>query len=165
MQSLDTLRDLRRIDTQNPPGNEAPAVEYIEALCREAGLEYETRTYDGNRSNILVRLAPDHDDRLIILGHLDVVKADPASWDHEPFAAEIDGGYLYGRGALDMKYFVAVALAVLIALKPDEARLERGITCVFTADEENGSAFGLPRLLDEPDIRRELTGRTVLNEG
>ncbi len=165
MQSLDILRDLIRIDTQNPPGNEAPAVEYIEALCREAGLDFETRTYDGNRSNIIVRLAPDRDDRLIILGHLDVVKADPASWDHEPFAADIDGGYLYGRGALDMKYFVAVALAVLIALKPDEARLERGITCVFTADEENGSAFGLPRLLDEPDIRRELTGRTVLNEG
>ena len=165
MQSLDILRDLIRIDTQNPPGNEAPAVEYIEALCRESGLDFETRTYDGNRSNILVRLAPDRDDRLIILGHLDVVKADPASWDHEPFAADIDGGYLYGRGALDMKYFVAVALAVLIALKPDEARLERGITCVFTADEENGSAFGLPRLLDEPDIRRELTGRTVLNEG
>lgn len=165
MQSLDILRDLIRIDTQNPPGNEAPAVEYIEALCREAGLDFETRTYDGNRSNILVRLAPDRDDRLIILGHLDVVKADPASWDHEPFAADIDGGYLYGRGALDMKYFVAVALAVVIALKPDEARLERGITCVFTADEESGSAFGLPRLLDEPNIRRELTGRTVLNEG
>ncbi|MFW5744274.1 MAG: M20/M25/M40 family metallo-hydrolase [Spirochaetota bacterium] len=165
MQSLDILRDLIRIDTQNPPGNEAPAVEYIEALCREAGLEYETRTYDGNRANILVRLAPQRDDRLIILGHLDVVKADPAAWDHEPFAAEIDDGYLYGRGALDMKYFVAVALAVLVALKPEEDRLERGITCVFTADEENGSARGLPRLLDEPDIRRELTGRTVLNEG
>lgn len=165
MQSLDILRDLIRIDTQNPPGNEAPAVQYIEALCRDVGLDCETRTYDGNRSNILVRLAPDRDDRLIILGHLDVVKADPAAWDHEPFAADIDDGYLYGRGALDMKYFVAVALAVLIELKAEEGRLERGITCVFTADEENGSAFGLPRLLEEPEIRRELSGRTVLNEG
>lgn len=165
MRSQDILRDLIRIDTQNPPGNEAPAVEYIASLCREAGLDYETRTYDGNRANVLVRLAPDRDDRLIILGHLDVVKADPAAWDHEPFAADIDDGYLYGRGALDMKYFVAVALAVLVGLKPEEDRLERGITCVFTADEENGSAFGLPRLLEEPDIRRELTDRTVLNEG
>ncbi|MFW5836302.1 MAG: M20/M25/M40 family metallo-hydrolase, partial [bacterium] len=165
MQSLDILRDLIRIDTQNPPGNEAPAVEYVEALCREAGLEYETRTYDGNRANILVRLAPDRDDRLIILGHLDVVKADSAAWDHEPFAAEIDDGYLYGRGALDMKYFVAVALAVLIELKPEEHRLERGITCVFAADEENGGVYGLSRLLEEPGIRDELSGRTVLNEG
>jgi len=165
MQSLDILRDLIRIDTQNPPGNEAPAVEYIAALCRDVGLDCEIRTYEGNRSNILVRLAPDRDDRLIILGHLDVVKADPAAWDHEPFAAEIADGYLYGRGALDMKYFVAVALAVLIELKPEEDRLERGITCVFAADEENGSVYGLPRLLEEPGIRDELRGRTVLNEG
>jgi acetylornithine deacetylase/succinyl-diaminopimelate desuccinylase-like protein len=64
-----------------------------------------------------------------------------------------------------MKYFVAVALSVLAALKPQEASLTHGITCVFTADEENGSANGLPRLLENESIRRELSNRTVLNEG
>ena len=165
MTPLEILQDLVRIDTQNPPGNERAAVDYIAGFCRDVGLEHEVYTYDDDRSNIVVRLAPGREERLVILGHLDVVQADPADWDHHPFGAEIADGYLYGRGTLDMKYFVAVALSVVAALKPDEANLSQGITCVFTADEENGSGFGLPRLLEEESVRSELTGRTVLNEG
>ena len=165
MTPLEILQDLIRIDTQNPPGNERAATDYIAALCRDAGLEHEIYTYGEDRSNIIVRLAPARDERLVILGHLDVVQADASAWDHDPFGAEVAEGYLYGRGALDMKYFVAVALSVLVALKPEEENLERGITCVFAADEENGSGFGLPRLLEEESVRRELSGRTVLNEG
>ena len=165
MKPLDILQDLLRIDTRNPPGNELAAVTSIEALCREVGLDYETHTFDGNRSSIIVRLAPACEERLVILGHLDVVAADSAGWTHGPFDAVVDDGYLYGRGALDMKYFVAVALSILVSMKPQEAHLTRGITCVFTADEENGSTYGLPKLLEIESIRRELTGRTVLNEG
>ena len=165
MNAGEILQDLIRIDTQNPPGNEAAAVAYIEALCKRVGLDYDTYIYGEARGNIVVRVAPSCTERLVILGHLDVVPADEASWNHQPFGAEIEDGFLYGRGALDMKYFVAVALAVLIALKPREGQLKRGITCLFTADEENGSAFGLPRLLDEPKVREEVAGCTVLNEG
>ena len=165
MTLLTILRELIRIDTQNPPGNEGPAVGYIASLCRRAGLEYRIRTYNGNRSSIIVRLAPRCEDRLVILGHLDVVRADETAWDCAPFGAEIRNGYLYGRGALDMKYFISAALAVLVDLKPREAELKRGLTAVFTADEENGSAYGLPRLLEEESIRDELSGRIVFNEG
>jgi acetylornithine deacetylase/succinyl-diaminopimelate desuccinylase-like protein len=165
MTPLEILQDLIRIDTQNPPGNERVAAGYVAALCAKSGLDHEVFTYGVDRSNVVVRLAPDRAERLVILGHLDVVRAEPGDWEYDPFAAEIHDGYLYGRGALDMKYFVAVALATLLELKPLEASLERGITCVFTADEENGSGFGLPRLLEEERIREELSGRTVLNEG
>lgn len=163
MTLLTILRELIRIDTQNPPGNEGPAVGYIASLCRRAGLEYRIRTYNGNRSSIIVRLAPWCEDRLVILGRLDVVRADETAWDCAPFGAEIRNGYLYGRGALDMKYFISAALAVLVDLKPREAELKRGLTAVFTADEENGSAYGLPRLLEEESIRDELSGRIVFN--
>jgi acetylornithine deacetylase/succinyl-diaminopimelate desuccinylase-like protein len=165
MNTRETLRDLIRIDTQNPPGNERAAADYIAGLCREIGLDYELRSVGENRANLIVRLAPEREDRLVILGHLDVVPADASAWEHDPFAAEVVDGYVYGRGALDMKYFVAVALAVLAELKPQENRLTRGITCVFTADEEKGSSHGLPLVLEDETVRRELSGRTVLNEG
>ena len=165
MNTLEILRDLIRIDTQNPPGNERDAADYIVGLCREFGLEHQVQHLDDNRANLIVRLAPERRDRLVILGHLDVVPADAATWDHDPFSAEISNGYLYGRGALDMKYFLAVALTVLAELKPHEESLTRGITCVFSSDEENGSRHGLPLLLQDERLRDELSGRTVLNEG
>lgn len=159
------LKDLIQIPTANPPGNERLAVDYIAGFCQNNGLAHEIIEVNAQRANIIVRLAPQCAQRLIILGHLDVVPADPDAWEYPPFEAEIHDGYMYGRGALDMKYFVAVALSVLAELSSRQSELEQGITCVFTADEENGSAAGLPFLLENPIIRRELSGRTVLNEG
>ena len=159
------LQDLIRIDSQNPPGNERAVVDFISALCRSHDLAHQVVTTGEGRANIVIRLAPELPDRIVLLGHLDVVQADPKRWDHDPFGAEIVDGFLYGRGALDMKYFVAVAMQTLIALKPREANLNRGITAVFTADEEAGSSFGLPKLLEDPALRDELRGRAVLNEG
>ncbi len=91
--------------------------------------------------------------------------ADASLWSHEPFAAEVHDGYLYGRGALDMKYFIASALNCMAALAPRETEMKHSLTCLFTADEETGSTFGLPRVLTEEGIGESLKGSIVLNEG
>ncbi len=159
------LQHLIAIDSQNPPGNEQAVVDYLSSLCDRFGLAYSTYTYGEGRGNIVIRLAPERSDRLIFLGHLDVVRANAESWEYDPFSGEIADGCIHGRGALDMKYFVAVVMAVLGELAQGQNDLDRGITAVFTADEEAGSTFGLPRLIEEPGLREEFSGRTVLNEG
>ncbi len=159
------LQDLIRLDSQNPPGNEKLIVDYIQAYCEEISAAYQVYTYEENRSNIIIRMGRQTDENLIILGHLDVVCAHAAHWSHDPFGGEIADGSIHGRGALDMKYFIAAVLSVLRTLKPMEETLDRGITCIFTADEENGSSFGIQRLLCEEGIAQELQGKTVINEG
>jgi acetylornithine deacetylase/succinyl-diaminopimelate desuccinylase-like protein len=101
----------------------------------------------------------------VIIGHLDVVKASKEDWKHDPFAATIVDGMMYGRGTLDMKYFIAASLELMAHLVQIEKSLTRGVTFVFTADEEKGSSFGMKRLLSEEGIREELSNKIVLNEG
>ena len=165
MDTVTILQDLIRIDTQNPPGRERAAVQYIDTYCRNLGIETEIYSFGEDRSNIIVRIGAQNNDALVILGHLDVVKADATAWSYDPFAAEIHDGYLYGRGALDMKYFIAASLNVIKKLKRIEEDLKTGIMFVFTADEERGSSFGMQKLLEDEKLRTELSGKTILNEG
>ena len=163
--TLNILQDLIRIDTQNPPGNEGPLVAYIKGFCDRLGVASTVYTYDENRANIVIRMGKSRGRNLVILGHTDVVMADASAWKHDPLGAEIEDGYLYGRGTLDMKYFIAAALSTIQVLQQHEDRLHHKILFLFTADEETGSSFGLPRLLQEPGIAEELSGSIVLNEG
>src|SRR4051794_30698783 len=103
--------DLIRIDTTNPgdsggPGTERPAAEYVAAELTEAGYDV-TYLESGarGRGNVIARLAGADPGRgaLLVHGHLDVVPADPADWSVHPFSGEIRDGYLWGRGAVDMK--------------------------------------------------------------
>ncbi|MGH0053501.1 MAG: M20/M25/M40 family metallo-hydrolase [Sphaerochaetaceae bacterium] len=163
--TLDILQDLIRLETQNPPGNEKVLVAYIKSYCDQLGVESTVFTYEGNRSNILIRMGIANGRNLVVLGHTDVVTAEPDLWTYDPFAAEIHDGYLYGRGALDMKYFIATALSVMKTLKQNEANLKRQVIFLFTADEETGSSYGLPRVLQEPGIAEDIANSFVLNEG
>ncbi len=159
------LQDLIRLDTQNPPGNEIIVVEYIKNLMSSHGVEFKTYVYNETRGNIVVDIGPETQDNLIILSHLDVVVAQKEDWTHDPFAAEIVDGVLFGRGALDMKYFTACALNLILQLNPISHTLQKGITFVFSADEEKGSSFGLSLLLKEDGIKEKLRNKKVLNEG
>ena len=163
--SVDILKDLIRFDTQNPPGNEEGIVGYIHDFCEELQIQNTVYTYDDHRSNIVIRLGKHTDSPLVLLGHTDVVKAQAADWTYDPFAAEVHDGYLYGRGTLDMKYYIAACLSTLRSLKAIEQSLVQGITAVFTADEETGSVWGIQKLLQEEGIREELSHALVLNEG
>lgn len=141
-EALELFRDLLRIDTTNPPGNERPAAERCAAALEADGLEVELLEGQKDRTNLVCRyrgtgeLPP-----LMLTGHLDVVEAS-GKWRHPPFAAEIEDGWLYGRGAIDMKNHVAMSVSVVRALAREKARLRRDVLLVLTADEEAGCEWG-----------------------
>ncbi len=163
--TISILQDLIRLDTQNPPGNEIIAVEYIQKICDSLNIPYETYIYGTNRGNIVVHLGPETKDDLILLNHLDVVLAHKEDWKVDPFSGEIVDGVLYGRGALDMKYFTSCAIQCIKELAPIANTLTKGITFLFSADEERGSSFGLMKLLEEEGMKEKLSNKYVINEG
>ncbi len=97
-QAVDVLRALVRFDTSNPPGNETPAARYLADLLGPAGVETEVVEAAPGRGNLIARLRGDGSAApLLLMGHLDVVTADPLEWQHPPFAAEVHDGYVGPR--------------------------------------------------------------------
>lgn len=168
-EAVATLRDLLRIDTTNPPGNERPAAELIAGLLRADGLTPEFAGASPGRPNLACKLpggARGVEDRrsMVLSCHLDVVPADPARWTHPPFAGVEVDGCLWGRGAIDMKGFAVMALTVFRLLKRRGAALNRDLIFAAVADEETGAELGSQWLVDHrPDL---LGGQPeyVLNE-
>ena len=156
-----TLRDLILYPSINPPLPERPdgeleAARYLAGVLLSAGLEPEVIEPVPGRGSVHVRLRGDGTggDPLLLLSHLDVVPAPPERWSHAPFAADLADGYVYGRGAVDMKNMVAMELAVVLRLAAeasaaglDSARdpipgLRRDVLFTCTADEEAGGQAG-----------------------
>jgi acetylornithine deacetylase/succinyl-diaminopimelate desuccinylase-like protein len=81
-------------------------------------------------------------------GHLDVVPADPTEWRVHPFSGEVEDGYLWGRGAVDMKDFDAITLATVRAMRRQERTPPRDLVLTFLADEEAGGKYGSHWLVD-----------------
>ena len=134
---LPVLRDYIRIDTSNPPGNELKTASFLKAILDREGIEAEIVTFAPGRADLVARLRGDGSKKALILSHhMDVVHADRARWTADPFGAAIDGGYLYGRGALDMKTTGILQLATLIRLKREAVPLARDVVFIGTADEE-----------------------------
>ena len=107
-EATELLQELIRLDTTNPPGNETRAAELLRDYLEDAGIECELLARDPDRANLVARIPGTGDGkRLLLLGHTDVVLADPAEWTVEPFSGEMQDGCVWGRGALDMKSQVA----------------------------------------------------------
>ncbi|MGZ4468027.1 MAG: M20/M25/M40 family metallo-hydrolase [Nocardioidaceae bacterium] len=156
-------RDLIRVDTTN--GNETAAAELVLAHLAAAGVEAELVARDPRRANVVARIPGTGDGpSLAYVGHLDVVPADARDWTHPPFAAVVDdAGWLYGRGAVDMKNEVAVRTVAMAALARDGFRPHGDLLLVMVADEEDGSAHvGMEWLVKE---RPDLACDYALNEG
>ncbi|MGZ4580709.1 MAG: M20/M25/M40 family metallo-hydrolase, partial [Nocardioidaceae bacterium] len=156
-------RDLIRVDTTN--GNETAAAELVLAHLAAAGVEAELVARDPRRANVVARIPGTGDGpSLAYVGHLDVVPADARDWTHPPFAAVLDdAGWLYGRGAVDMKTEVAVRTVAMAALARDGFRPHGDLLLVMVADEEDGSAHvGMEWLVKE---RPDLACDYALNEG
>lgn len=155
---MDVVRlcqDLIRFDTSNPGATEAPAAAYVVAKLREAGVEHHVLEPAAGRVTVVAVTAGRERSlpKLALHGHLDVVPADPAGWTHPPFAGEIADGMLYGRGAVDMKNFVAMMLAVQLDLRASGRRPRRDLVCCYLADEETGSVLGARYLAEQrPDL-------------
>jgi acetylornithine deacetylase/succinyl-diaminopimelate desuccinylase-like protein len=155
-EALDLLVALLRFDTTNPPGNEGPCAAYIVEQLRAAGVEPVVVESEG-RPNVVARLKGDGSGGgpLLLAGHMDVVPVERDRWRCDPFAAEVHDGYLYGRGAVDMKHFVAMSLATFLALARGGAKLKRDVIFAAVSDEEAGCTHGSRFLVEQhPDLVR-----------
>ena len=164
-ETTDVLRELVRFDTVNPPGNERPAIEFLASYLRDAGFRTELLAADDARPNLVADLASEQDGQtLCYLGHVDTVLADPSEWSHDPWSGDVADGYLWGRGALDMKSQVAAEAVAAASLARGGWRPARGaLKLVFVCDEETGGDLGAHWLTDtHPDrVRCDM----LLNEG
>lgn len=155
-EALELLQALLRTDTTNPPGNETPAAELCARSLSSAGLDPVLVGRTPERMNVIARLRGDGSlPPLLLNAHLDVVPAEAASWSRPPFAGEIHDGWLWGRGAIDMKNMAAMSIAVLNRLAREKAKLKRDVIFCGSADEEAGSAEGAVWLVENhPELVR-----------
>jgi acetylornithine deacetylase/succinyl-diaminopimelate desuccinylase-like protein len=158
------LQQFLKIDTINPPGNESRAVEFYAAIFDAEGVGYETAESAPGRGNIWARIEGGDKPALILLQHTDVVPADEKFWTTEPLSGEIRDGYLWGRGALDMKGTGISQLATFLSLHRAGVELNRDVIFVATADEEAGGFYGAGWLVEHhPEIFRG--AGLLINEG
>ena len=152
---VEHCRELIRIDTSNYGDGSGPgerkAAEYVADVLSRAGLDPTIVEPGPGRANVLARWEGADPDAapLLLHGHLDVVPARAEDWSVDPFGAEVVDGYVYGRGAVDMKDFDAMILSVVAARQAAGVRPRRPVVLAFTADEEAGSGFGGHRLVED----------------
>jgi acetylornithine deacetylase/succinyl-diaminopimelate desuccinylase-like protein len=152
-ETVELLRRYLQIDTTNPPGNEVAGARFLAEVLAREGIESETIEAAPGRASLRARLPGDGSLGGIVLHHhIDVVYADRRYWTVDPFGGVIADGYLYGRGAIDMKSTGILQLAALLALKRARVPLKRDLVFLATADEEAGSEFGAQFIADRrPD--------------
>jgi acetylornithine deacetylase/succinyl-diaminopimelate desuccinylase-like protein len=152
-ETVELLRRYLQIDTTNPPGNEIAGARFLADVLTREGIESETIEAAPGRASLRARLRGDGSLGGIVLHHhIDVVYADPRYWTVDPFGGVIRGGYLYGRGAIDMKSTGILHLGAVLALKRARVPLKRDLVFLATADEEAGSEFGAQFIADRrPD--------------
>jgi acetylornithine deacetylase/succinyl-diaminopimelate desuccinylase-like protein len=144
------LQNLIRFDTTNPPGNERPCIEYIDRLLTESGFSTTILAKDPQRPNLITRLAGQGKaPPLLLYGHVDVVTTERQSWQHPPFEGQLLNGFVWGRGALDMKGGIVMMLAALLRVKEEGLPLAGDVVLALVSDEEAGGFFGARYLVEE----------------
>ncbi len=158
------LSDLIRINTTNPPGNETAAANFIANYLAKEGFKTEVIESAPGRGSIITRLKGSGEKpNVLLLSHIDVVAANPSEWSIDPFAGTVKDGYVYGRGAYDMKGMTAVEVLTLLLLKRNNVPLKGDIVLAATADEEKGGEEGAGYLLR--NYKEKVWCPYVLNEG
>jgi acetylornithine deacetylase/succinyl-diaminopimelate desuccinylase-like protein len=159
------LQRLIRHNTVNPPGNERPAQEMLQAELEAAGFECELIGVASERPNLIARLAGRADGpRLCLLGHVDTVLADASEWQVDPWSGELRDGFLWGRGALDMKGQVACEVAAACELGRSGWRPDAGeLIVIVTCDEEAGATLGAKWLCEQ--VPEKVRCDLIVNEG
>jgi acetylornithine deacetylase/succinyl-diaminopimelate desuccinylase-like protein len=146
---VELLRTLIRFDTSNPPGNERECIAYIDGLLRAAGLETTTRARDPERPNLIARLPGRGGAHpLLLYGHVDVVPTENQQWRHPPFEALLEDGYVWGRGALDMKGGMAMMISALLRAKAAGLVPRGDIVFCALSDEEGFGDYGAKFLVE-----------------
>jgi acetylornithine deacetylase/succinyl-diaminopimelate desuccinylase-like protein len=147
---VELLQQLIRFDTTNPPGNEAECIAYLRRLLEDAGCDVELYAKDPARPNLVSRLRGRGDRApLLLQGHVDVVTTAAQDWTRAPFGGELVDGWVWGRGALDMKGGVAMMVSAFLRAATDSGELPGDVVLVVLADEEAGGDFGAKFLVEE----------------
>ena len=159
---VEICRDLIRIDTSNYGDQEGPgerkAAEHVAALLDEVGIASQLFESEPGRTSVVARWGGTEGDALLLHGHLDVVPAAAEDWQVHPFSGEVQDGYVWGRGAVDMKDFDAMLLSVVRARQRAGRIPSRPIVLCFTADEEAGGHKGAEILVrDHPELFEGVT--------
>ncbi len=144
------LQHLIRFNTTNPPGNETECIHFLNSLFTSAGLEPQIISKDPNRANLITRIrgrgeAPP----LLLYNHVDVVTAANQEWDHDPFGGEIIDGFIWGRGALDMKGGVAMMVCAFLRMIAEGKIPPGDVILAVLSDEEAGGDYGAKFLVEE----------------
>jgi len=147
---VEILQKLIQFNTTNPPGDEAGCIEYIRGLLSGAGIESTILSKTPNRPNLVARIkgagkaAP-----ILLYGHVDVVTAENQKWEYPPFEGRLVDGFVWGRGALDMKGGIAMLLAAFMRIKVQGVQPPGDIVLAILSDEEGDGAFGARFLVEE----------------
>jgi acetylornithine deacetylase/succinyl-diaminopimelate desuccinylase-like protein len=164
-ETVDVLQRLIRFETVNPPGREREAIEFLRGYLEAAGFECELLALDEERPNLVARLPGEEDGPTLgFLSHVDTVLADAGDWSHDPWSGDEADGFVWGRGALDMKSQTAAEVVAAAALARAGWRPPRGeLKLMAVVDEEAGGALGCQFLTREhPDrVRCDM----LINEG
>ena len=150
------MQQYLRVDTTNPPGNEMRAVTFYKKILDQEGIENRVFEYTPGRGDLWARIPrtagdnpasagqnpteTSHPRPIILLNHMDVVTSDPSHWKVPPFSGEIKDGYLWGRGAQDMKDEGLAQLVVMVMLKREKVPLDRDVIFLAVSDEEAGGS-------------------------
>jgi len=147
---VELLQQLIRFDTTNPPGNEAECIAYLRRLLEDAGCDVELYAKDPARPNLVSRLRGRGDRApLLLQGHVDVVTTVAQDWTRAPFGGELVDGWVWGRGALDMKGGVAMMVSAFLRAATDSVELPGDVVLAVLADEEAGGDFGAKFLVEQ----------------
>lgn len=154
MTPAELLQQLIRFDTRNPPGGERECIGFVDDLLREAGLETTIVAKDPERPSLVARLPGAGTAKpLLLQGHVDVVPTGGQQWSRDPLGGELVDGWIWGRGALDMKAGVAMMLHAVTSAKAEGLTPAGDVVLAVLADEEDGGGLGAKHLVTErPDL-------------
>jgi acetylornithine deacetylase/succinyl-diaminopimelate desuccinylase-like protein len=157
---VDLLVDLIRINTSNPTHPERPAAEWVAGKLDEVGIESQIIEAAPGRASTIARIEGLDRSRppLLVHGHLDVVPADAGEWSVDPFGGEVKDGYVWGRGAIDMKDVDAMVLSIVRDWARTGRKPARDVVLAFVSDEEAGGRQGAHYLVDNhPELFADCT--------
>lgn len=150
MEPIELLQQLLRIDTTNPPGSEAAAAELLRSYLDDAGADTLIHTSEKGRPSLVARVpGPPDAPALVLVSHTDVVGVERERWTRDPFGGDLEAGWLWGRGALDMKGIAVMHAAALAAIASSDRVPSREVILLSLADEEAGGHEGAESLLRE----------------
>ncbi|MBZ0308555.1 MAG: M20/M25/M40 family metallo-hydrolase [Anaerolineae bacterium] len=144
---VELLQRLIQFDTTNPPGNEADCIAYLDGLLKEAGIQTTLVARESHRPNLIARLnGSGNAPPLLLYGHVDVVTTENQNWEQPPFSGIEKDGFIWGRGALDMKGGVAMLVSAFVQAK--NLSLPGDLILALVSDEEGKSDYGAKYLVE-----------------